>query len=404
MCGSQTEAMTGGRSRDACGGIVGLEANGSSEGNIVNKAAWYHGKTYHLNIQESTAVFIAAYIMSNILSSHNRICDLFSYIRTPKILAFVADQIEESMIMVPMFERLRFLADPEVVYQHYRFIPDAHGVSILCRSDGEHMEATFCFTGILTLKSTMPYNRFSDIGLGTPYGQAGHQFVMLAMPDLDSLEAVKQAISYIHAMGGLAYPEGKLKPLTDLVIDGEEVICASTPLGTPVAHALPSDIPLTLTQVQDPNSIVAQYVQQRNQIILEDNQVDIYLATHRAKAGVYELHGGACGALLRAGQVVRAEVGFRIVPAGNKVVLRMDLKSATIINDEIVATMAFAEVKADTSKPKPKHTISVSSAGPSGVVIAEQPRVKRAVRKPKNLNKESQDAEETMVQLPFSSQ
>lgn len=58
-----------------------------------------------------------------------------------------------------------------------------------------------------------------------------------------------------------------------------------------------------------------------------------YLILHRA--GQYELHGSASGALVRPGQVVCIEVGFGIVPAGHQYVHRMDLKSVVIINDNI---------------------------------------------------------------------
>ena len=55
------------------------------------------------------------------------------------------------------------------------------------------------------------------------------------------------------------------------------------------------------------------------------------------RAGEYELLGGTCGAFLRQGQIVRVEVGFRIVPAGPTMsAMRMDLKSVTIIDDDIV--------------------------------------------------------------------
>ncbi|KZV60301.1 hypothetical protein PENSPDRAFT_694389 [Peniophora sp. CONT] len=334
--------------------------------------------------------------MSNTLASLTRLPDIFTYARTPKVQAFIADHMEESVLMVSMFQQLRPLKDPEFAWEHFQFVPDAHDVSILCRHDGEDTEATFYIPGILAQKSIMPYARFNDISQGMAWGQAAQQYVMLAMPGLQDMEDIKQAIGYIHVMGSLAYPEGQVRPLTDLIVDGEEVICASTPLGTPLHHTIPTDIPLVLTQQQDPNGVVTQYVQQRNMVILEDNQVDVYLATHLPKAGMYELHGGSCGPL-------RAEVGFRIVPAGkNRYMLRMDLKSVAIINDKIVATMAFAGVTAVSTQAK--QTISLSSAGPSGLVVASKPRVKRANRKPKNLNKESQDAEATMIELPFQSE
>ena len=76
---------------------------------------------------------------------------------------------------------------------------------------------------------------------------------------------------------------------------------------------------------------------------MEKGQLHASSISHKAtyistSAGLYDLHGGTSGALLRAGQIVRAEVGFRVVPVGGgRFALRMDLKSATIINDDIVA-------------------------------------------------------------------
>ena len=58
--------------------------------------------------------------------------------------------------------------------------------------------------------------------------------------------------------------------------------------------------------------------------------------------GLYKLYGGSAGALLRPGQIVRVEVGFKIVPAGRQTMLRMDLKSVTIINDDIVAVSSWS--------------------------------------------------------------
>ena len=84
-------------------------------------------------------------------------------------------------------------------------------------------------------------------------------------------------------MARLCQAEGKLKPSSDLMIEGEDVFLISTPLGTNAAHALADDLPLTLTHQQDPEGIVANYVNQRNQVILADNQVDVYLAAHQGK-------------------------------------------------------------------------------------------------------------------------
>lgn len=39
---------------------------------------------------------------------------------------------------------------------------------------------------------------------------------------------------------------------------------------------------------------------------------------------------------------MRVEVGFRIVPAGQKSIMRMDLKSVVIINDDIVSVRCYS--------------------------------------------------------------
>ena len=104
--------------------------------------------------------------------------------------------------------------------------------------------------------------------------------MVVATPNLPHLDDVKQGLSNIHVLARLRQEEGKLKPMTDLMIEGEDVLLVSTPLGTNVTHAVAGDLPLTLTHQQDPNGVVAQFVHQRNQLILEDNQVDVYLASH----------------------------------------------------------------------------------------------------------------------------
>lgn len=99
--------------------------------------------------------------------------------------------------------------------------------------------------------------------------------------------------------------------------------------------------------------MLREFMCKRNLVVLEDNQVNVYLAHHREKyvfypcpvsyyltvyrAGEYKLHGGASGALVCSGQIIRLEVGFRIVPAGHQYVHRMDLKSVVIFNDDICA-------------------------------------------------------------------
>ena len=113
--------------------------------------------------------------------------------------------------------------------------------------------------------------------------------------------------------------------------------------------------------------------------------------------------------LLQKGQIVRVEVGFRILPAGPvNYIMRTMLKNVVIIQNSITAvrccvstmklqrvnpdiqTMAF--IQADAEKEKKlmtKQSLSIASAGPSGIVISQpkRKRVKRAAKMPTNVEK-----------------
>ena len=49
--------------------------------------------------------------------------------------------------------------------------------------------------------------------------------------------------------------------------------------------------------------------------------------------------------VLRQGQIVRVELAFRIVPAGFASVLRMDMKSVTILNADIAMVSRFSDAR-----------------------------------------------------------
>ena len=49
--------------------------------------------------------------------------------------------------------------------------------------------------------------------------------------------------------------------------------------------------------------------------------------------------------VLRQGQIVRVELAFRIVPAGFASVLRMDMKSVTILNADIAMVSHFSDAR-----------------------------------------------------------
>ena len=140
---------------------------------------------------------------------------------------------------------------------------------------------------------------------------------------------------------------------------------------------------------------------------------------------------GACGAFLEAGQMVRIEVGFRLVPAGPQYNMRMDLKSVMIIDETIktvssdstwfnrrlltslsMQDMAWAKDKleraAGLSSNSITKTISIASAGPSGIAIKEKAKV---TRRSKNKKRGSMKANEkaavgdvNMKELPFAQQ
>ena len=90
-------------------------------------------------------------------------------------------------------------------------------------------------------------------------------------------------------MARLRRAEGTLKPHMDLEIDGESALLAATAISTPRHRILEGDEPLTLTDKQDPRHIVANWVHQRNQVILEDNQVDIFIAAHSTRCASISL-------------------------------------------------------------------------------------------------------------------
>ncbi|VDC00229.1 unnamed protein product [Peniophora sp. CBMAI 1063] len=290
------------------------------------------------------------------------------YLRDPKVQACVADQVNESMMAGPLFNQLKVYADREIATQNMYFVDEPDGSAILCSREGmaaeNVQETTFYATGVFL-------NRHEG------FVPSAHQYVVLADNGDTDFKNFQKAIQNFWVMACLRRPEGKLRPLNDLVINGNQAICISTPISTPRNRMCEGDEPLTLTADQDSQGIVMQ-------------------------AGEYELHSGVCGAFLRQGQIVQVEVSFKIVPAGHQFCLRMDLKSVVIINDDIVATMAWAE--ADAEAAEKTNVISVSSAGPSGTAIKVKGRskVKRVPRKPKNLVKEV-EGDADMCKLPFQS-
>ncbi|VDB96860.1 unnamed protein product [Peniophora sp. CBMAI 1063] len=229
----------------------------------------------------------------------------------------------------------------------------------------------------------------------------GNQYVALMGPEVPDFNACLRAIDNIYVMGRLRLAEGELKPQTGVEIDGTTAIVAGTPVGTPRGRMLDGDEPLSLSEDQDPRGIVTKWLAQRGQVVLPENQVDVWLASRKGEAGEYEFHTDKpAGAILRAGQIVLCEVGFRIVPAGKESkVMRTELKTVAIVNANLTSELAFAQNDANNMAGVGKNIISISSAGPSGLTIKEKARVKRAPR----VHRKGNAREEPMDALPFAS-
>ena len=130
------------------------------------------------------------------------------------------------------------------------------------------------------MRSTYFVDRLSK---SESYVPAAHQFVVLTDPGVEIFAKVNEALHNFHVMARLRRPEGTLKPRTDLILDGDHAICASTAIPTPRKRMFDDDEPLTLTELQDPKGVVTAYTTQRDHVILEDNQVDVYIASHEEK-------------------------------------------------------------------------------------------------------------------------
>lgn len=122
---------------------------------------------------------------------------------------------------------------------------------ILCNREHEVQEATFFFTGVVTNHSLMPFattkeyivtflflviqtmlTSKSSINKTEPWLPPFHQYVVCAMPGLKSFDNVVRAINTTYVIARLRLKEGLREPMTNLVVDGEEAICAMTLFGT----------------------------------------------------------------------------------------------------------------------------------------------------------------------------
>ena len=84
-------------------------------------------------------------------------------------------------------------------------------------------------------------------------------------------------------MARLHRPKDPLRPLENLIIDGDGALYVGNALSTPRSRLLADDEPLTLSDEQDPNGVVMQWINQRDHVILEDNQVDVFMGMRGEK-------------------------------------------------------------------------------------------------------------------------
>ena len=96
-------------------------------------------------------------------------------------------------------------------------------------------------------------------------------------------EDIKRALNNLHVMARLHRSRDPLRPLENLVIDGEGALYVGNALATPRSRLLADDEPLTLSDEQDPDRVVTQWITQRDHVILEDNQVDVYMGMRGKK-------------------------------------------------------------------------------------------------------------------------
>lgn len=122
---------------------------------------------------------------------------------------------------------------------------------------------------------------FSMFPNGGDFSPPGHQWVALAGFGLRTHELSRAALGTLHIMGGFDCPEGALKPLLNVEIDGESVMCASLPLCTPRTILRSDSEEVKLKKSEDPNGIVATFASKRNAVITSDNLVHIAVADSR---------------------------------------------------------------------------------------------------------------------------
>lgn len=241
--------------------------------------------------------------------------DLAMRLRNPEVQAYVADQIEEAQLQVPLFNRLDILADVcpgtlplwvleltqwqrEAALQNFMWAKDAKNVFLYVKRDSVENEAIFQVSGVVASQAVMPFNTFQEsvILRFLTYGHCGlltcacrlngidsptppaHQYIVLFAPENAYFKRVIQAIRNVHVTAELSQADGVVRPQFDFKVGDDCALLASTPVSTPRKLLSEDDEPLMLTDDQDPKRVATRYAQTRGNVFLMDNQVDVFIA------------------------------------------------------------------------------------------------------------------------------
>ncbi|VDB96797.1 unnamed protein product [Peniophora sp. CBMAI 1063] len=302
-----------------------------------------------------------------------------------KNMSIAQDAMTEGMLKVPVHKNLQHYADVRVyssrkpdlsahniqrnfAQDHVYFVDDhAKKTSILCER-GTLREASTCFTAMVWHLSVMPFLFQHDVNRNENWARSGAQHLILATLGLPETQRVKEGIQNIHTMASLRTRQNGLKAFRNYTVAGEDTICLSLPFSTHPEHVLPHEKIISIPPVLDPRGVASSYVERKGHVVTSRNLLDVWLADPTHEAGRYRCDP-VLPEILRQGQIVRVEVVFRIVPAGNDVALRMDMKSVVIINTEVATNIAFAERALELQREQELTTYLLGGAGPSGTII-----------------------------------
>ena len=103
----------------------------------------------------------------------------------------------------------------------------------------------------------------------------GCQWVAVAGVGLASHDRCQLALENLRTMASLARPEGKLRSLLHIEMEGEPVICASLPICTPWNQLSDEAEILGPEGFYDPNGVAATFAAGRNTVVTTDNLIHV---------------------------------------------------------------------------------------------------------------------------------